>query len=556
MSVMSNKVYKSLVYDDGTMYDMLQKASKKYPNNIAYSFMGKKQTYQGFVNEVDKAAKSLVSLGVKEDEIVCIAMPNVPQAIIFLYAVNKIGAIANMIHPLSSQEEMLTFINRVNSKTILIMDQFYDSIKNIRKDTKLVNVVVASVSEKLPFYKILPYKLTTGKSIKKIDSNERIIRFNDFLKLGNSVKELPKIEDHTNKVSLILHSGGTTGKIKGVCLSNKSVNAATKQIKEANPKFEQGNRMLTVMPIFHGNGLIIGVHAMLCYGVECVLIPRFSPESYAKDMVKNKCNYVSGVPTLYGKMIEVKYIQNKDLSFLKGVYCGADSLSIELEDRINTFLHEHGCKVSIRQGYGMTEGVVVSTLNPDGKEKPGSIGMPLSDVDIKIVKPGTTEELPTNEVGEIVFSSITNMSGYYKDDEETNITLVKHDNGKTYVHSGDLGSIDEEGYVYFKGRIKRMIVTNGYNVFPLELESILETHEFVERACVLGIPDKERIEKVVAFIVLNSEIEKSDETKQILVQHCKNHIAKYALPRDIVFIDELPKTKVGKVDYNKIIKSY
>lgn len=543
-----------VVYPQGKMVDCVIAAAEKYPDRLAYEFMGRKESYTGFIKDVERCARALAAIGVKEDDVVCISMPNVPQAIIFLYAANKMGAVVNMIHPLSSEGEMLKFINSVEAETILLMDQFYDSIKNIRSKTPLKNVITASVEEALPAFKKLPYRLTLGRKIKKIDPEEDIIRWNDFMKKGEKVGALPEIGDRRDKAALILHSGGTTGRIKGVVLSNLNVNASSAQMIAANPMFDYTDRMLTVMPIFHGNGLVIGVHSMLITGAECVLIPRFTPETYAKDLLKHRCNYMSGVPTLFERLMEVDCMKRADLSFLKGVFSGADYLSVELEGRINDFLEAHNSPVRVRQGYGMTEGVVASSLNPLTGGRAGSIGIALPDTKMKIVKPGTDEELPRGQVGEIVFTSVTNMMGYWKDKEETDRTMRLHGDGLRWIHSGDLGTEDEDGFFYFKGRIKRMIVTNGYNVFPLELENIIEGCPLVDRCCVLGIPDKERVELVKAYIVLESHVDRSEETKESIKDYCKTRIARYAMPRKIEFLDQLPKTKIGKVDYNQLLK--
>ncbi len=541
-----------LEYPGGKMVDVVEGIATEFPQNIAYEFMGNRRTYNAFMKDIDVCARALCAIGVREDDIVCIAMPNVPQAITMLYALNKLGAVVNMIHPLSSEGEMLSFLNKTCAKTILLMDQFYDSIRNIRSRTSLENVIIAGIGEALPVYKKLPYKLTIGRKVKRIESTERIIRWPDFLKGADGVKKLPEISDRTRKTALILHSGGTTGKIKGVCLSNLSVNASAVQMKTANPMFNSNDRMLTVMPIFHGNGLVIGVHSMLVTGAKCVLIPRFTPETYAKDLLKYKCNYMSGVPTLFEKLMDVECMKKADLSFLKGAFSGADALSVELERRIDDFLKAHNADICIRQGYGMTEGVVASTLTPLENIKEGSIGIPLPDTKVKIVKPGTDEELQDGEVGEIVFSSVTNMLGYYNDTEETENTLRLHRDGRVWIHSGDLGIRDEDGYYFFKGRIKRMIVTNGYNVFPLELENIIEACDLVDRCGVIGVPDKERNEKVKAFIVLNKGIDPDEKTLEEIKAYCRKNIARYAIPREYAFIDALPRTKVGKTDYIKL----
>lgn len=455
--------WKKVEYKNGTLYDLVKESAIRVPNNTAYEFMGKKVSYAEFQKQIDDASAALSQLGVKEDEIICIAMPNVPQALIALYAANRIGAVVNMLHPLSSSQEFKFFVNKVNAKTLFVLDQFYPAVKAIRDETGLLNVIVASVGEALPFAKKLPYHLTQGRKNQALCKNENVIRFSDFMKTAENHSAVLPTKDRTYLPALILHSGGTTGKIKGVCLSNHSVNAAILQM-EATGNYLPKEKMLTIMPIFHGNGLLIGVHLVLRFCGCCVLIPRFSPDSYVHDLLKNKCNYTSGVPTLFEKIIEVPEMKNVDLSFLRGVFCGADCLNVESQRKINNFLKEHNSPVFIRQGYGMTEAVVASALNPAPEQREGSVGLPLPDVDLKIVSPGTDEELPCGEVGEIVFSSATNMLYYYNDEEETNAVLKLHKDGKKYVHSGDLGCVDEDGFVFFKGRLKRIIVTNGYNI--------------------------------------------------------------------------------------------
>ena len=543
-----------LEYNNDTLIKKVEDIAKEYPNNIAYEFLGSRCTYKKFIERVDLVARSLSALGVKENEIVCVSMPNTPQAIIFIYALNKIGAIANMIHPLSSEGEMEGFLNKVSAKVLLMMDQFYPTIRRIISNTLVETVIIASIKDALPLIKKLPYSLTIGRKIPKISKDEKgILLWNDLLKMGDGIS-LPTLDENVERTALILHSGGTTGKIKGVMLSNKAVNASAMQMKKAHPPICAQDRMLTVMPIFHGNGLVIGVHTMLITGARCILIPRFTPESYAKDLLKYKCNYMSGVPALFERLMNQECMQKADLSFLKGVFSGADSLSIELEKKINEFLKSHKAKVLVRQGYGMTEGVVASSLTPLDGGKLGSIGVALPDVQMKIVEPGTSKELPVGEVGEIVFSSVTNMQGYYNDPIETSITLKLHEDGKYWVHSGDLGSVDEDGFFYFKGRIKRMIITNGYNVFPMELENALEGHKLIDRACVVGIPDDVRGERVKAFLVLKEKSDNEEEVINTIKEYIKTKIAKYALPREYEIIEELPKTKIGKVDYHKLIE--
>ena len=310
-----------------------------------------------------------------------------------------------------------------------------------------------------------------------------------------------------------------------------------------------GDKMLAAMPLFHGFGLGVCVHSMLSQGGRCILIPRFTAKSYAKQIVKYKCNFIAGVPTLYEALLRLPSMDGADLSSLKGVFSGGDSLSIELKKKFDKFLYDHHAVIQVREGYGTTETVTACCLTPTNIYKEGSIGLPFPDTYIKIVKPDTDEELPYGEEGEILLAGPTVMKEYMNNPEETAHTLRKHADGMTWVYTGDLGSMDEQGFIYFKGRAKRMIITSGYNVYPGQLENILDAHEDVQMSCIIGVPDPYKMQKVKAFVMLKPGVPADDNTKRELLDYCRKHVAKYAMPYDIEFRDELPKTLVGKVAY-------
>ena len=310
--------------------------------------------------------------------------------------------------------------------------------------------------------------------------------------------------------------------------------------------------MLAVMPIFHGFGLGVCIHSMLAVGGRCILVPRFTATSYAKLIVKYRCNFIAGVPTLYEALLRLPSMDKADLSCLKGVFSGGDSLSVELKKRFDKFLYDNHATIQVREGYGTTECVTASCLTPTHVQKEGSIGQPFPDTYYKIVKVGTTEEQPYGEEGEICISGPTVMVEYINHPEETANTLKVHDDGRTWLHTGDLGIMDDEGFIYFRQRIKRMIVTSGYNVYPSQLENILDAHEFVHMSCVIGIPDPYKMQKVKAFVMLKPGYSPSEETKETLLAYCRKNIAKYAMPYDIEFRETLPTTLVGKVAYREL----
>ena len=542
-----------LSYFEGSMFDAVEKIAQQYPNNIAFDFMGKSTTYKKMVQEIDRCARSLKTIGVRPGDRITIAMPNCPQAIYMFYAVNQVGGIANMIHPLSAEKEIEFYLNESQSVTAITLDQFYDKFERVRQNTGLVNVIIASVKDALSRPIRAGYMLTEGRKIQKIPEDAPVIRWKEFMELSKccfygSYRVRRTAEDP----AVILYSGGTTGTSKGIVLTNGNFNALGQQIIATNPMFRPGDRMLSAMPLFHGFGLGVCIHSMLSQGGRCILIPRFTAQSYAKQIVKYKCNFIAGVPTLYEALLRLPSMNNANLSSLKGVFSGGDSLSIELKRKFDKFLYDHHAVIQVREGYGTTETVTACCLTPPHMYKEGSIGVPFPDTYIKIVEPDTDRELPYGEEGEILLSGPTVMMEYMNHPEETAATLRQHEDGLTWVYTGDLGTMDEQGFIYFRGRAKRMIISSGYNVYPAQLENIIDAHEKVQMSCIIGVPDAYKMQKVKAFVTLKPGVIPSEAVKEELMNYCRKHIAKYAMPYDIEFRDELPKTLVGKVAYRQL----
>ncbi len=543
-----------LEYFTGSMFEAVEKIAEQYPDNVAFDFMGKSTTYRTLVANVHAVAKSLKTIGVREGDRVTIAMPNCPQAIYMFYAVNLVGGIANMIHPLSAEKEIEFYLNESKSVTAITLDQFYSKFENIRNNTKVVNIIIASVKDELSRPIKAGYMLTEGRKIQKIPSDAPIIRWKEFLRLGKFCFYNYRVKRTADDDAVILYSGGTTGTTKGIVLSNMNFNALGAQVIAANGMFRVGDRMLAAMPLFHGFGLGVCVHTMLSQGGRCILVPRFTAKSYAKLITKYKCNFIAGVPTLYEALLRLKEIENADLGSLKGVFSGGDSLSVELKKKFDRFLYDHKSVVQIREGYGTTETVTACCLTPSQMSKEGSIGVPFPDTYIKIVEPDTDIELPYGEEGEILLAGPTVMKEYMGHPNETAKTLRKHKDGLTWVYTGDLGYMDSEGFIYFKGRAKRMIISSGYNIYPGQLENILDANEKVQMSCVIGVPDKYKMQKVKAFVKLSQGVPANEETRKELLDYCSKHIAKYAMPYDIEFKAEMPKTLVGKVSYRELEK--
>ena len=553
-----------LDYFRGTMFEAVEKIARQYPENIAFDFMGTPTSYPDMIREIERCARALKALDIKEGDKVTIAMPNCPQAIFLFYGVNRIGAIANMIHPLSAEKEIEFYLNVSESETAITLNQFYPKFARVLPNTGVKHLIIADIADALspvlkvgfavknvidPITKALK-KHTKPQFIRMVPRNaDKVLLWKDFLAGAEKVTGDYAVKREAEDPAVILYSGGTTGTTKGIVLTNLNFNALGQQVIAANPIFTPGDKMLAAMPLFHGFGLGVCVHTMLSQGGRCILIPQFTAKSYAKDLVKHRCNFIAGVPTLYEALLRLPTMEGADLSCLKGVFSGGDSLSIELKKKFDKFLAEHGATIQVREGYGTTETVTACCLTPLTKAKEGSIGIPFSDVYIKIVEPGTDRELPYGKEGEILLAGPTVMKEYMKHPEETAQTLRRHADGLTWVYTGDLGVMDEEGFIFFKGRAKRMIISSGYNVYPAQIENILDAHDKVQMSCVIGVPDSYKMQKVKAFVKLAANAPANDATKAELLDYCRKHIAKYAMPYDIEFREDLPKTLVGKVAY-------
>lgn len=554
-------------YPETTMFGALENAAKRFPKAIAYEFMGKKVSYAQMITYFELAAKALVAEGIQRGDVVTICLPNVPQAIILLYALNRIGAVANMIHPLSSQKEITYFLDDSESRMILTLDLFYEKVVQARaeaknKDTK---IIMARISDELSAPLALAFWAKTGRKLSHLPNAGNSITWKAFTAKGMLQSELPAHEYHPDRASVLLYSGGTTGLPKAIELSDYNFNVLGMQIREAaGVDFVPGLKFLSVMPLFHGFGLGIGIHTVLENGLTSILVPRFTNESYAKLVVKKKPNFIAGVPTIYASLLKSEIMKNADLSCLLGVFSGGDTLPPDLKKNFDQFLADHGATVQIREGYGLTECVTASCLTPFETYKERSIGLPIRDMEYCVVKAGSSlndlknggsiaqmfEELPRGEEGEIILKGPSLMLGYRNHPDETAETLRQDENGETWLFTGDLGHMDEDGYVFFAQRIKRMIITSGYNVYPSQVEKILDEHEDIVRSCVIGIPDEKRIQKIRAYIVLQDGVAESEEEKQKITEYCKLYLAAYEKPREIVFRKELPLTLVGKVAFH------
>ncbi|MBE6606469.1 MAG: long-chain fatty acid--CoA ligase [Ruminococcaceae bacterium] len=541
-----------LDYPKYTMCDAVFASAKDSPDFPALAFMGRKISYKKLEENIELCAKSFKALGIKEGDRVTLCMPNVPQTVYSFYALNRIGAIAVMIHPLSAQGEILYYLKDTESKYVLTLDGFYPKLREVMDEYPLNKLIITSIKDELGLLMTVGYSLTQGRTIKPVPYDDTVISWKSFTDGGRAFAGKYVSQKGADDVAVILFSGGTTGTTKGIELTNLNFNALAMQTVAMCNKEVKHKKMLAAMPMFHGFGLGVCVHTMMLACGQSVLVPRFNVKDYAGLIKKHRPNYIAGVPTLYEALVRNNYLDGVKLDCLMGVFSGGDSLSIELKKKVDKFLEEHGATVRIREGYGTTECVTASCLTPYNIEKEGSIGLPYPDTYYKIVKPGEQEEMPYGEDGEICITGPSVMKGYLNKPEENANTLKVHEDGRIWLHTGDLGNMDEDGFIYFKQRIKRMIITSGYNVYPSQIENIIEAHEAVQLSCVIGVKDPLKMQKVKAFVVLKTGYSASDEMKDDILAHCRKNIAKYAMPYDIEFREELPKTRVGKIAYTEL----
>lgn len=537
-----------LEYPSGTMADAALKTAAELPDKAALSFMGRTVCYKELEDNIKLTARAFAAAGVKNGDRVAVCLPNLPQTVYCLYAINSIGAIACMIHPLSAVVEISAMIKEAGCNFAVALDQFAHKFESVLTNIPALKLIVTSAADGLGKVKALAFKLTKGRKYKKTVPAAAIL-WKPFIKNGAHYNGNCTAKKSGKDTAVILFSGGTTGVTKAIQLSNLNFNALALQTATMCGKPIRGKIMLAAMPMFHGFGLGVCIHTMMVAGGMSVLVPKFNPKEYAELIKKTRPNYIAGVPTLFEAITRIKSLNGADLSCLMGVFSGGDSLSVELKKKMDKFLADHKADVKIREGYGTTECVTASCLTPLHIEREGSIGYPYPDTYYKICAVDTEDEVPYGTEGEICLRGPSVMIGYIGHEEENAKALRVHKDGNTWLHTGDMGYMDADGFIYFRQRIKRMIITSGYNVYPSQLENVIDAHPSVQMSCVIGVKDPYKMQKIKAFVVPKAKVVADNALKEELFAYCRERIAKYALPYDIEFRKELPKTGVGKIAY-------
>lgn len=522
-------------YPECSMYRYLAETTAAWSDLSALKFEGKKTTFSSMIRQIRSVAEAFIGMGIEPGNIVTIISPNIPQAVIAFYALNAIGAIGNMLHPLISPSEMKKAILNTDSKLILALDIVFDKIKGID-----IPIIIMRVSDALPTPKNILFKTLKEKPI------SGAISWKEFLDRGTSgsFSEYPGRGDDT---AAIMYSGGTSGESKGVMLTNRNFNALAIQSYDTMGIVDvSGMKCLNILPIFHGTGLGITVHSMLTNGICSVLVPQFEPKKVCKLIFKEKTEFIFGVPAVYEVLCRCPEIVKKSCSFMTVLGSCGDVLPDKTRERMNSYLKKSSAPCTLTNGYGMTECTAGCCYEPYFKKKPGTSGIMNPDNLCKIVEPGTEKELPVGEIGELCIAGPIVMKGYYKDPEATAETLRVHKDGITWLHSGDAFSVDEDGYLTFRQRLDRMFIVSGFNIYPYAIEKAIASVPGIRQCCVVGKSAPVVGKKIVAYMIGNESA--LSEIKKV----CAENLPDYSQPSAYIFLNEFPKTKMGKVDYKAL----
>jgi len=529
-----------------SLYQAVLETAKKHPQNNALLFMGKYLNYQSLINKIDLVANGINKLGLKTNDVITMALPNVFEAIISFYAVNKLGIISHMVHPVTPVLQMRKFMATTKSKVLIIMDSFFNHYQELLKDG--IKFILVTPVDEFSFIKKVGYRLINHKKLGNIPYGSNVMKFKSLYShnLAQEAKTDPKA------TSTYLHSGGTSGDPKTIELSNYAINYLASKVPFVMEKDDLTNKhMLGVLPMFHGFGLCMGIHGILKFAGVTTLMPKFNSDETIKLIKNNQVNYIIGVPSLFEALLKNPEFSHPDIKNVDQAFVGGDYVALDLKKRFDQAMEKVGSNAKLLEGYGLTEVVTVSAVNTIKNHNQSSVGKPLPGIDMAIVDVETKEFLPSNQNGIIVISGPTMMNGYLNDKEATSNSTLLKDN-KKWILTGDLGFIDESGYVHFKQRLKRIIKVSGIPVLPAEIENLLMSYEAISEVAAIGVPDEEKGNMVKLFIVWNDNSQKIDDFK--IREIIKLNLGSYAVPKEIVELKQLPKTEIGKVNVIELEK--
>jgi len=534
-----------------TMYEYLWSQNKEHLDDIALNYYGHLVSYGGLFSRIDDTAKALYGIGIRKGDIVSMCVLNTPETVYSIYAINKLGAICNIIEPRTNADQIKARINATGSKFLILLDVFYGKIKDILSDTCVDKILVLSLGTSMPPAVRIGFALTKGRKIEKVPHSKLFLTWNSFIAENKHLCLTEKATYKRDGTAAIIYTGGTTGMPKGAMLSNYGVNAvAVQYLLGLHQKRKES--FLNIMPPFIAYGFVFGLHTPLCSGLTNILIPSFQPSEIGKLFVKYKPSHYIGVPAHFEHMMNCQELQNEDLSFLHTAGMGGDRVNVVVEEAINAFLLYHHSSSKAMKGYGMTELGSSACTTTIHCNKIGSVGIPLVKNTISIFEPGTEHELTYNEEGEVCITGPGMMLEYYNNPIETEKVAKMHSDGKIWIHSGDIGYMDKDGVLFIIDRIKRVIIRpDGHNVWPSQIENVVIQHPSVEACAVVGAPnqDGKNGQIPVAFIVLKQSISGSDDLIHDIDELSKRYLPERDVALAYYFCDSLPLTPVGKINY-------
>lgn len=537
-----------------TMYDLLWQNNKDHLDDIAINYYGRKFTYGQLFDGIENAAKAFSALGVRKGEIVVVCTVNTPEMVYALYALNRLGAIANMVDPRTNVDGIHEYILESDARFVMTINLAYSAIVKAAKGTSVQRIIVVSPADSLPPVTKVLYNLKS----KAPKLGEKSLVWKAFIALGTGTtpKYVPYIKD---TCCVMAHTGGTTGFPKGVMLSNDNVNAMTHGYRYLGIPFERKQRYFNDLPPFIMYGLCLATHTTLAYGQEVILYPVFDSKGFPKQFAKYKPHHFSAVVDHLKYLATDKATKNIDLTDFITAAVGGDSVSCELEQEVNEYLRSHNCKYEVVKGYGMTELATTAVTSFAGANAIGSVGVPLVANTIKIMDLDSMQELGYNQTGEIWISGPSVMRGYFKKPEETAEMIITDENGIRWVRTGDLGHITEDGLLFHEGRIRRIYMTahegQPAKIFPMLVEGALKKSASVSECSVVGRKRKDSdYYEAVAFVVMKDSAQNNAHVIEELESLCTENVPTYMIPAEYLFIENLPHTPIGKVDFRALEK--
>jgi long-chain acyl-CoA synthetase len=523
-----------------SLYNAVLETSRKYPNNNALLFMGKYVKYTELIAKIDLFANGINKLGIKPKEVITMALPNVFESIYSFYAVNKLGIISHMVHPVTPVAQMRKFMMTTNSKILIILDTFFHHYKELLKDN--IKIILVTPVDEFGIVKKLGYKVINRKKLANITWGENVLKFSSLY----NTEIAPENSTNPLKTSTYLHSGGTSGEPKTIELSDFAINYLASKVPHVMNMDDFTNKhMLGVLPMFHGFGLCMGIHGLLRFGGTDTLMPKFNADETIKLIKNNQVNYIIGVPSLFEALLRNPGFSHPDIKNVDQVFVGGDYVALDLKKRFDKAMELVGSQARLLEGYGLTEVVTVCAVNTIKDHNQSSVGKPIPGIDMAIIDQESKTFLSAKKDGIIAVSGPTMMNGYLNDKEATDNSMIIID-GKKWILTGDLGFMDESGYVHFKQRLKRIIKVSGIPVLPAEIENLMMSYDSVSEVAAIGIPDEDKGNMVKLFIVFTPGKPKIDHAK--IKDIIKLNLGSYAVPKQIVELNQLPKTDIGKTN--------